>query len=560
MQAEERPAGLPAALIRQAAKCSVRECDETARGRYAAYVDEGSESYDVMLGLGQRGELKTSSCECGHPQPCRHTAALMLHLAKDKKPKAAKAIPKARTKKVSASESLLEDIDVPELKAWLRSVFPSYKELEVAFIHHFTAKNKFFSAEGAVRLTLDALKTLLGRSRTPDTTQIKKLLELWKELHQPIIARYAAGPADQEAFAPLHAMLDTCMSVHRNYQGTGRVPSYVQRILSGLVPQMATLSQEEAFKAATGFFISNIPDEAEGLRMHYVLFVQSLSEACDPQRKRTLAQRVAVQYSMLQERHGEVSNAAYAQAVLGMVQATALFPSYGSQFRPIRYANAYNLSLIRVLMEAGHTSLAEEYAWAQVRSNRQAEYNEQYMELLKELYTLTGDNNGRALIAAELLPETFDFEDYLLVMDSLPDDAARKAFRDKIFTRARHRAGHVSAAAAFSFHLLAHEENWRKMIDNLFGIPYQTINQYFHSLFTAYSHPLLKALLRHRSYGSWLSAGKEDEEGALRLAEAMVAAYGADVVRAAIAAEHRGIGYYAAGGNLIKYLKRVLGG
>jgi len=38
---------LPKALLKQAEKNTVRECDETTPGNYVAYVDEGNDSFDV---------------------------------------------------------------------------------------------------------------------------------------------------------------------------------------------------------------------------------------------------------------------------------------------------------------------------------------------------------------------------------------------------------------------------------------------------------------------------------------------------------------------------------
>jgi hypothetical protein len=42
---------LPKELLKKAEKNKVRECDETARGHFIAYVDEGSESFDVSLNI-----------------------------------------------------------------------------------------------------------------------------------------------------------------------------------------------------------------------------------------------------------------------------------------------------------------------------------------------------------------------------------------------------------------------------------------------------------------------------------------------------------------------------
>ena len=97
---------LSPALLKKAEKCTVRECDETAKGTYEGYVDEGSESYDVSLTIGPGKDLTEHRCDCGQKIPfCQHKAALLLTVAGGKKatPKtpAAKGV-KAKQSKTDA--------------------------------------------------------------------------------------------------------------------------------------------------------------------------------------------------------------------------------------------------------------------------------------------------------------------------------------------------------------------------------------------------------------------------------------------------------------------------
>src|SRR5271156_4676146 len=80
-------AALPADLLLQAKKNKVRECDETEKGHFVAYVDDGNESFDVSLTIKAGNEITHHTCECNSGVFCRHKAALIAHIANGKKVK-----------------------------------------------------------------------------------------------------------------------------------------------------------------------------------------------------------------------------------------------------------------------------------------------------------------------------------------------------------------------------------------------------------------------------------------------------------------------------------------
>ena len=51
---------LPKDLLKLAEKNKVRECDETEKGHFVAYVDEGTDSYDVSLVIEGKGVVESS--------------------------------------------------------------------------------------------------------------------------------------------------------------------------------------------------------------------------------------------------------------------------------------------------------------------------------------------------------------------------------------------------------------------------------------------------------------------------------------------------------------------
>lgn len=175
---------LPKELLKLAAKNTVRECDETEKGHYVAYVDDGSESYDVSLVIEPGGEIKIADCDCKNNQHfCRHKTALLLFIAGEKK---VKTTVKAKIK-ISKSEPLLEEAALNELKDWVRNLLTKNPDIELAFIHHFSAKHHQFTPEEIEKITNDALKAVVKTKKNVDPTQLKKIIELWTDIHAPIV-------------------------------------------------------------------------------------------------------------------------------------------------------------------------------------------------------------------------------------------------------------------------------------------------------------------------------------------------------------------------------------
>ena len=50
-------------LIKSAGKSRVRECDETEKGVFVSYVDEGNSTFDVSLTVSPKAEVSNSGCD-----------------------------------------------------------------------------------------------------------------------------------------------------------------------------------------------------------------------------------------------------------------------------------------------------------------------------------------------------------------------------------------------------------------------------------------------------------------------------------------------------------------
>ena len=172
------------AMKRKAEKCVVRECDETEKGTFIAYVDEGEETYDVSLTL-RKELLVASSCDCKKAKMCEHKAALLLYIA-NPQPKS-KGIVKA--KKQDPLLTLLNDTDPDVLKQWFGELMLNNKDIRLAFELQF-AQSSSLSVADIIEKTKSALKTVVKNKKNVDVNQLKKIIDLWLKIHEPIVQEY----------------------------------------------------------------------------------------------------------------------------------------------------------------------------------------------------------------------------------------------------------------------------------------------------------------------------------------------------------------------------------
>jgi flavodoxin len=547
-------------LLKLAEKNIVRECDEIEKGRYVAYVDEGEDSYDVSLVILQNGEIKMADCDCKNNKTfCRHKTALLLFIAgakKEKKPAKVKT-------KANKSDALLDDAALHELKDWVKNLLLKNPDIELAFVHHFSAKNNTFTAEEIEKLTNDAVKAVVKNKKNIDPTQLKKIVELWADIHAPIVQQYQAGAAGENMFTCLHVLLNCCMETHTKLGvNSKKIPAYVDSLLKTCVETIAGIYDEQSWSAATGYFITHITDKNRNIRFYYLQHLQNIISLSSGDRKKLLVNEIVNQYSKLKP-DNMVYGDTYTQRVFDMVEEQGFFEKYYTVFKPVEWSNAYNEKLIGLLIENKHHSLAEKYCRAQIAGNYREEYNIPYLKLLKQIYAVTGNEKGMADVLTQLFPYTFLFEDYLFITARMNDDEEKKKWRTKILSRARNASRNYShAAMLFCFALADHEKKYVKMIEYIDGYTrYDIILRYFELMARTDKTRLLQALLGKSdeyNWGSSMESREKDDAVFPELYTTVLKHYTADYLKAAIKkAEHPA--WYHRTGRFVNYMKKSLG-
>jgi len=548
---------LPKDLMLLAKKNKVRECDEAEKGHFVAYVDEGSESFDVSLTVKAANEITAHTCDCdSNTGFCRHKTALLMHVAAGKKTRAAVKI----KKKDSKTEALLEEAGLNELKDWVRGLIEKNKDIELSFIHHFAVKEQLTPAE-VTKITNDAIKAVVGNKKTIDPTQLKKLIGLWTEMHAPVIVHYEGNPTEERSFLNFHTMLDTFIAFQSRAETTSnRIPKFIEGILQKALESVSNLYSEEAWDKAISYFINHIPDGINQVRLHYLVHLKNIIDLSSDDRKIKIIDLLAKQFGKCNP-DSMINGTLYNKFIFAITEEHGLFAKYYNLFKPIRFDNEYNQQLIGMLIENNHLAVAKKYCEEQIKSNFREEYSIPYLKSLKEIYIIEKDDENLAKILSVLFPYTFNFDDYLFISDSLAEDE-RKKWRTKILSRARNASRSVnSPAMAFCFKLANYEKSYKKMIEYINSYtPYTLILEYFEPMFGADKTKLLETIINKSDdygFGLYVSA-QNDSDCFSDLFTLSVKHYGADYLRAVIKSAEKNNRYYYRPSRFLVYMKERL--
>lgn len=546
---------LPAQILKLAEKNIVRECDEIEKGSYIAFVDEGEASYDVAITILKNGNIVNADCDCKNSQIfCRHKTALLLFIAgvkKEKKPAKIKI-------KINKSDGLLEDASLHELKEWIKNLLQKNPDIELAFIHHFSAKHHQYSTEEIQKITLDAVKAVVKNKKTIDPTQLKKIIELWTDIHAPIVQQYQAGMADEKQFLCFHALIENCIILNAGLNiNSKKIPGYIGMLLKNTTEALANIYDETLWTAAVGYFVQHITSKTGIIRMHYLQHLQNIISISNEQRRNQLIDTIVKKYQQAP------SDAGYSERVFSIVEQYALFKKYSNFFKPIPWSNDYNEKLIGLLIENKQYALAEKYCLEQIKGNYREEYNIPYLEMLKQLYKSSGNEKGLANVLSQLFPYTFHFEDYLYITARMTDEEEKKKWRTKMLSKARNASRNYNTGAIeFCFELANHEKKYNKMIEYIDSYsPYILIHKYFEPMAAIDKTRLLKALLDKREDLFWgMKTENEEVEDSVfsLLYTALQKHYTADYLKAAIKQSEKNI-WYSKSNRFIAYAKKSLG-
>jgi hypothetical protein len=185
----------PAQAQKKAEKFPLREIEEIEKGHWVAFADDGPESFDVQITL-RKGEITAHSCDCGKLDAqgfCLHQLAMLMQLSA-KKTNTPKPVTKRKVKE-NPLTTLLNQIDTDDLKLWLKEVLHQQKDLAIAFTNRFGVRPDDYTQDEIQKITDAAVRSVVKNKKKLDQSELKKIILLWKEVHEPVINHYLSNIA-----------------------------------------------------------------------------------------------------------------------------------------------------------------------------------------------------------------------------------------------------------------------------------------------------------------------------------------------------------------------------
>lgn len=495
-------------LQKLAEKNKARECDETGKGHFVAYIDEGNDTFDVSLNLSPDQEIVSHACDCRNGNEfCRHKTALLIHIAKG-----AKITQSIKVRKKSKAEALLEDAELNDLKGWVRDLLQKNKDIELSFTHYFSGKQQQYSPEEVTKLTDEAIKAVVKNKKNIDPTQLKKLVELWTDIHAPIVKSYYANVAEEISFINFHTAVECCILLHLNANtSSNRIIKYTESLLQQSAEPVANLYNDDLWEKAVSYFIQHIQYK-NSIRIHYVVHLKNILSISSEERRNKLIDLLAKHYKKTGFENIYNGNQ-YTKVLFGLMEEYKLINKYYKLFEPITFDNGFNIKLIRILIDNKEIKAAKELSEKQIGSNYREEYNTPYLGFLKEIYKLEKDEVNLAKVLSVLLPQTYNFDDFLYIYNRMKDLEEKKKWRTKVLSRAKNASNNYNKTATeFIFKLMDYEKKYLKMIDYIDShTPYHLILQYFEPMALTDKARLLEAIIK-KSEGFFRSSEQDEEK------------------------------------------------
>lgn len=486
-------------------KLVVRELDEEGKGNYISFVDDGDKTFDVSIRL-KNDRIESVSCDCGKPMPCLHVMAVAGNIQAPEKKKQPK-----RTAKEAPVFQLLKEVEETRLREWVKCLLEKNKEVQVSFTHYFSPQTHYTPEELSAHTKL-AVKSLVKNKKNIDQTILKKIFELWNDIHQPVIELYQSDVTNEEHFKLIRVIVNE--SLYYNFYfniNTIKFDKYIEKNLLSCSNAINSLENDEAWQKAVNLVTDSFIDAEKRFNPHYANQLFTLIETSDEARRQYAFEKLkdfAIVYNAhtAQYWYFELLKAFFYSAI-----KHGVFEQYASLFKVGYGENEFNITLIKELIKTGRSDQAEKFCRDCELANYKDEYNVPYWILLKQIYTHTENRAGLAEVCRKLLPFTYDFNDYLLVAENIASDEERKKFRAKIYASAKQSSYLPYRRKEFCFSLLDHEGKYTKMIELVQQYStYYLIVQYFEKMFLTDRARLLKAILDKYRNDHYFYHGEEN--------------------------------------------------
>lgn len=462
----------PAAAQKKAEKFPLRELEETEKGHWVAFADDGPESFDVQVTL-EKGAVIQHSCDCGKLDAngfCIHQLALLMQLSTPKN-KVAKPVTKRKVKE-DPMTVLLNQLDTEDLKGWLKEVLYQQKDLAIAFTNRFGAKPMDYSNEDIQKITDSAVRSIVKNKRKIDQSELKKIVLLWKEVHEPVLAHYLSNIASVEK---IDVLSNLYQSVHKwdllfNIKST-KVDTYKKELFAKTIQPLYDIENDETWQLViSGYFIQGFTID-NPVRTDWLIFLSELIKL-ETRGKRVdfILENFKRKYTDAGKKEGGTASESLTELVFKTFQHADRVKDCITWLKPISYNNTFNLGLIDMLLQYELNAHAESICRGIIKSNSYGGYSIPFLKRLAVIYKKDPAYRQKLYpVLLEMLPQAGDLEDFLILKEGYfkNQEEEYKKWRTRMVNSLGHEMRSGVHAAHLYFDILYHEGKVTKMLERL---------------------------------------------------------------------------------------------
>ncbi len=504
-----------AAAQKKAEKLPLREVEETDKGQWVAFADDGPESYDVQVTI-EKGMIIAHSCDCGKMDAqgfCLHQLALLMQLSA-KKTKTAKPVTKRKVKEDPLT-TMLNQVDTDDLKLWLKEVLHQQKDLAIAFTNRFAPKPVDYITEDIQKITDSVVRSVVKNKRKIDQSELKKIILLWKEVHEPVISHYLSNIASVDKIELLATLLLSIEKWNLSFNiNSTKVDTYIKDVFAQLIQPLYDIEQEGVWEEILSGFFKQGFNGMNAAGTTWLTFLSSLVKfETRPSRVDFMLDRFKEQYVKIKAKKGTFLTEYFTQLVYTTFKNAGRTKDCIEWMQPILYNNDFNLELIDALLMYGNDFEAETVCRTIIKSNHQVEYNIPYLKRLASLYKKEPMQKAKLYpVLLELLPYSGTIEDYLIIKNEFYRNKEEdlKKWRTRILNKLDSNHRSTNEQTNLYFDILHHEGKLSKMLDRIRNAhTVQLALKYFDVLFAYNKILFLEAITRISS--GYFRSDKDEE-------------------------------------------------
>jgi hypothetical protein len=469
---DQLPAHFSPAIIKKALTYPVRELEQETKGRWVAFVDEDTESFDVQLFIIKK-KVAEHYCDCRESNEnfCKHKVAVLLKIA-EKATGEATTTKRVIKKKADPLSQLLDQVEHDDLKKWLKEILLQQKDLSISFLNRFTVKPADYTNEEIQLITDKAVKSIVKNKRKIDQSELKKVVLLLKDVHEPVMEYYLSHISDCEKVSVLAKLLETIENWHSAFKiKSTKMATYKTELLARTIQPLYDIENEKVWQNVIKAYFEQAFKPGNPLSVDWQTLLLEIAKL---DRRQERADYLLASFKDVYLKNKALNNGLASgqltRSIWDLYHALNRLPDCIKWIAPIYHENTFNLTLIDTLVDNGLPDIAEQHCINIIKHNYYEEFNEPYQERLMHLYaTNPAKRKELHALLLHLLPASGDFADYKMLRDEYFSDKPEelKKWKMKILSHLAVLMKDSISRAKFLFAIYYDENKLEKMLDKL---------------------------------------------------------------------------------------------